>query len=260
MNRAPCWVTTSWDDGHPCDLRIAELLTRHALPGTFYIPAASQRDCMDARQVRTIGQTFEVGAHTLRHLRLHRMPDAEAAREMGGSKQYIEQILGRACRMFAPPGGRFRAAHLRMAEAAGFRGFRTTELMSLAMPRRHGGIAVMPTTMQLFRHPPLAYGKNALRRLRPLNLWLYLRRGRAPLAAAFDSLLDYAIQRGGAVHLWGHGWEIDECGNWDLLAQILAQLAARRNELRLVSNAALCNEVLAYECLTNAASNVVLPG
>src|SRR5688500_11915407 len=31
-------VTTSWDDGHPLDIRLAEMLARHGVAGTFYVP------------------------------------------------------------------------------------------------------------------------------------------------------------------------------------------------------------------------------
>lgn len=31
-------MTTSWDDGDPCDLKVAELLRARGLAGTFYIP------------------------------------------------------------------------------------------------------------------------------------------------------------------------------------------------------------------------------
>lgn len=255
-----CYVTTSWDDGHPCDLRLAELLARFAIPATFYIPAAGQRRCLPPAAVRTLGQAFELGAHTLRHLPLDNLPDAEAAGEMAGSREYLEQLLGRRCRLFAPPKGRFRRRHLRMAECAGFRGFRTTELMSLALPRRRGGLAVMPTTLQLYPHGPLAYCRNAVRRLRPANLWLYARQAcRRDLAGAWESLLDYAVERGGVLHLWGHSWEIDEWGLWDLLDEMLRRLAARRDQLRLVSNSALCHRALAYARTRRVVSAVVLP-
>ena len=29
------YITTSWDDGHPLDFRVAELLAKYGLPGTF---------------------------------------------------------------------------------------------------------------------------------------------------------------------------------------------------------------------------------
>jgi len=31
-------VTTSWDDGHPSDLKLVELLRKYDVPATFYIP------------------------------------------------------------------------------------------------------------------------------------------------------------------------------------------------------------------------------
>ena len=33
----PTIVTTSWDDGHRTDLRLADRLAAHALKGTFYV-------------------------------------------------------------------------------------------------------------------------------------------------------------------------------------------------------------------------------
>jgi peptidoglycan/xylan/chitin deacetylase (PgdA/CDA1 family) len=31
-------VTTSWDDGHPLDLKLAELLKKYDVPATLYMP------------------------------------------------------------------------------------------------------------------------------------------------------------------------------------------------------------------------------
>ena len=255
-----CYVTTSWDDGHPSDLRVAEMLARFEIPGTFYIPAASRRALMRDSDVRALAQTFDVGAHTLRHLPLTGLSFCEAAREIGASKDYIQQIIAQPCSVFAAPFGRFHHRHLEMAEAAGFRGFRTTELMSLKLPRTLRTLAVVPTTLQLFRHSPLAYWKNALRRLHPLNVRLYLFYGRAAdLVSAFQRLLAHAIARGGVLHVWGHGWEIEECGAWNVLDSILQCLAERRNEVRLVSNAGLCDWVLNHGDSRISLSTAVLP-
>jgi peptidoglycan/xylan/chitin deacetylase (PgdA/CDA1 family) len=253
-------VTTSWDDGHPCDLRIAEMLASHSIPGTFYIPAQSQFERMNMRDVRNLGQTFEVGAHTMRHLRLPTLSPTEAYCEIAGSKDYIEQLLGSACTMFAPPGGKFKGTHLRVALQAGFKGFRTTELMSVARPRRHLGMVLMPTTLQVFDHPPLAYWKNAVRRANLFNLSTYLRHARRrDLFTAFESLLQLAVSRGGVLHLWGHGWEIQQHNLWNILNRILKHLAERNSEVRLVSNTALCDWILSDESSTVPVSNPVLP-
>lgn len=240
-----CFVTTSWDDGHPADLRVAELLARYRLPGTFYVPAAGQRTCMDASALRALSQAFDVGAHTLTHLRLTGMAETVARAEIRGSKQFIEQQTGKPCRVFAAPWGAFRRTHVRQAAEAGFAGFRTTELMNLGLPSIRQQMVLMPTTLQVYPHAWPAYLRNALRRGRPLNLLTYLlHEGARGLPAMVDSLLSAAIARGGVLHLWGHGWEIEECGQWKVLEEMLARVAERRHEVNLVSNSDLCEWVI----------------
>ena len=41
MKPSTC-ITTSWDDGHPLDLRVAELLAKYGLQGTFYVPMTAE--------------------------------------------------------------------------------------------------------------------------------------------------------------------------------------------------------------------------
>jgi hypothetical protein len=41
--KPPAYITTSWDDGHPSDLRLADLLHKHSLRGTFYVPPENIR-------------------------------------------------------------------------------------------------------------------------------------------------------------------------------------------------------------------------
>ena len=49
-------ITTSWDDGHPMDLRVAELLTRSGLPGTFYVPPSNSRPTLSTAEIRGLSQ------------------------------------------------------------------------------------------------------------------------------------------------------------------------------------------------------------
>src|ERR1700689_4714900 len=76
------FVTTSWDDGHVYDFAVANLLDDYDLPGTFYVaprnrelpPRARLRD----RDIVELASRFEIGGHTLTHLRLTLLNDAEA--------------------------------------------------------------------------------------------------------------------------------------------------------------------------------------
>src|SRR5579871_3020924 len=146
------WVTTSWDDGYPLDLRLAALLHRYGVPGTFYVPIRSQLPVIAPAQVRELAAHFDIGGHTVSHVLLDRIPGQSAREEIFESRRRIEDITGAACRMFCPPSGRFRRAHVRDVREAGYIGLRTVELMSVAYPKSQDGVLMLPATVQLYRH------------------------------------------------------------------------------------------------------------
>lgn len=240
-HRPPLWVTTSWDDGYPLDDRLAGLLHRYGIAGTFYVPIRSQLPVMEPRQMRHLAQAFEIGGHTVNHVRLDSVPAAQAREEIVGSKQLLEDITGVPCTMFCPPGGRFGQLHLDAMKEAGYSGVRTVELMSVGLPQASGGLMVMPTTLQLFPHGPSTYFKNALKRKRWQNVTTYLQYGRSSeLPKVVESLLNSLLHKGGVFHLWGHSWEIEHSRLWGTLEVIMKQLSAHRDRCRFVSNGALC--------------------
>lgn len=250
------FFTTSWDDGHPLDLRLAELLAKYGLPGTFYVPARAPRRVMSGRAVRQLSAGFEIGAHTMTHGNLLEMTDKQAAVEMRDSKHYVEDLSGVECTTFAPPGGRFRRAHLHLAAAAGFNGLRTVELMNLGRPPVQAGLAVLPTTLQVFPHSASAYLRNAAKRWRPGNVVTFLAHACATdLARAAEALVAAALERGGVFHLWGHTWEIEECGLWPVLERIFTTMRAERGRYRGVTNRELCEEVLRSESIAKAGAD-----
>jgi len=54
-------ITTSWDDGHPLDLKLAELLGEYDIPATFYISIDNvERQSMNHSEIKQIGQSFDI--------------------------------------------------------------------------------------------------------------------------------------------------------------------------------------------------------
>lgn len=239
-NRA-CVMTTSWDDGHPLDMRVAELLAKSGLTGTFYVPRASQKAVMHRSQIRELSKSFEIGAHTLEHVLIDRLSDREATIQLSGSREWIEELTGKACRVFCFPGGKFRNCQLQLVRQAGYEAARTVELLSTASPRRINGLCVIPTTIQVFPHGPFGYARNALKRLSaPVMPWLpRLLFSRNWLALAKDLFLQ-TMERGGVFHLWGHSWEIAEQRQWQALENFTAFAGAHLKAARCVTNGGLC--------------------
>lgn len=244
MNEPTAWITTSWDDGHSLDVRIAEMLDRHGLTGTFYAPRNADTGVMSPAELRDVATRHEVGGHTMNHVSLTAIDDAQAQREIAESRQWVEDVTGQTCAMFCPPRGKFAAHHVEMAAAAGYAGLRTVELLSTELPRNAGPIPVMPTTLQVYPHDSAAYLRNAAKRrsVRGIARCLLSVRGRGWLQLV-DPMLDHVIRCGGVFHLWGHAWEIDRLDQWDALDQAMTRLASRLGEAQCMTNGALCASV-----------------
>lgn len=236
------FLTTSWDDGYPSDVRVAELLARHGLPGTFYIPLHSTRPIMEKTEIRSLSSAFEIGAHTINHRDLTQLGEEEARTEICGCKGILEELTGKSCKMFCFPMGRYRSSQLRLVQEGGYLGARTVELMSLAVPRLRSGVAVMPTTLQAQEHDRLTYLKNIGKRLAFSNLGNLSRCGSHDWVNCAERLLLQVAEQGGVFHLWGHSWELDAGSRWSELDQVLRLMANMRTSARLATNAEVCEQ------------------
>jgi peptidoglycan/xylan/chitin deacetylase (PgdA/CDA1 family) len=235
------YMTTSWDDGDPLDQRLADLLSKYGLRGTFYIPRHAENETMPADQMRHLSRTFEVGAHTMNHLVLPLATEAEAKKEIIDSKAWIEDCTGLPCRMFCPPKGKYTRRHLVLVRQAGYVGMRTVQLLSLAFPRARAGLLVLPTTVQACPHGLGTYLRNSIRNAAITALWRYLVHGRstqwAPLVYA---LLSQVIERGGVFHLWGHSWEVEKHGQWHRLEEVLRFMSQFTSQAKPLTNYEIC--------------------
>jgi hypothetical protein len=246
-------MTTSWDDGHPLDHRLADLLLKYGLRGTFYIPRRAENIVMTVPQICELSQSFEIGAHTLRHTFLNTATELTAEREITESKAWVEDITGKACAMFCPPGGKFDQRHIRLIHAAGYTGMRSVELLSLAEPQRTMGVMMLPTTIQAYPHGRGAYLKNTAKRFAGKNLWGYLRNGfGTDWIALADRLLRQTISNGGVFHLWGHSWEIEQMGQWKNLEQLLAVMGQYAADMPCVTNLDLCERKDTFQSVGTA--------
>src|ERR1700720_442346 len=84
----PTIVTTSWDDGHRTDLRLADRRAAHALKGTFYValnhPGDKDIGDDEIRALQRMG--MEIGSHTLTHRLLTGRSADEVRYELAESK------------------------------------------------------------------------------------------------------------------------------------------------------------------------------
>jgi len=233
-------VTTSWDDGDPKDLRIADLLFSRGLQGTFYIPMTGYqgRRTLGTSDLRELSaQGFEIGAHSVSHQNLPSLTREQLVHEVGICKENLEQIVGRSVVMFCYPNGRYNRGVIRHVQSAGYRGARTVRMLSV---RTSFHAFEMPTTIQAYPHCRAAYIRNLARSRNAPALLKYLMTFRR-----FESWVELGkqlfrevLEHGGTWHLYGHSWEIDELNLWSDLRELLDYISHRKG-VRYLSNGQL---------------------
>ncbi len=236
------YVTTSWDDGHPEDIHIIELLERYKLRGTFYVPTDQSSIRMSNEALRRLAYTQEIGAHTIHHEHLVGLSDDRLWREVSGSKEILEQIVGCPVVMFCYPYGQYDESVREIVKRAGFRGARTTR--TFVVNDRFDALE-MGTTLHVFPHPylPARLDWQTLRYTLLRNRYLAINIYHLRLSiGAFVNwvelakrIFDYVLNNGGVWHLWGHSWEIDHFRMWNQLEQVLEYISGRREVLYLTN-------------------------
>lgn len=237
------YITLSWDDGHPCDMRLAELLKKYELKATFYVPRRSQRGTINEHEIRLLASEFEVGAHTLNHVVLTRVSTDVAREEIIGSRKWIEDVTGKACVVFCFPEGKFYTNHVELCCEAGFKGARTVELLSLRTLEAVGAFLLIPTTVQVYPHTKLTYLRNIAKRMKYDNFINFIR---SIHVKSWKDLCYYMIHRlvtsasGGVMHIWGHSWEVHELDLWADLEDVFKFIQDVKKLVKVCTNSDLC--------------------
>lgn len=219
--------TCSIDDGHPSDLKTAELLARHGLPGTFYVPLANCEgfDVMTPAQIREIAGAFEIGSHTLSHCRLKDMNSRESYFQIEKGKKELENLIGREVSGFCYPGGKYTKREVEFVRACGFQYARTTVNLCFDAGEK---IFEIPTTVQFYPHRRKVYLANFASARQWNNrmdgLRVALRHG--DWIARLFALFEYARENGKLFHLWAHSRDIDLLDAWEEFDGFLAHVAA----------------------------------
>ncbi|MDP7036228.1 MAG: polysaccharide deacetylase family protein [Planctomycetota bacterium] len=239
----PFLITTSWDDGHPLDLRVAELVEKYGQTATFYVPRQYMDDRLSDSEICDLAERHEVGSHTLTHPNLPDIDLSEAKREIVDSKTWLEDLTGRPISTFCYPRGLATPSLRDLVAEAGYGLGRTVETYHLDPGP---DLYCLPTTLHLYPYPvrPITWKAFAAKTLPFRTAW----RNRSRLGLSrrallnrrhlVRSLLDKAAATGGVWHLWGHSWEIERYDLWDFLEEIL-ELAASYETGQSVTNSGI---------------------
>ena len=214
-------LTTSWDDGHRCDVRLARMLKEHGLKATFYVAPENQefakQDLLSLPEIRDLSQDFEIGAHSMTHRRLPTISERDAAREIVESKAVLEQVIGQEIKVFCYPGGDYSKLHVQMVKDAGYRYARTVDryIFTVGNPYEAG------TSLHVYNHRFDVLQTASFVKFQPIKLLRCLE-----WDALAKAMFDHVVKNGGIYHIWGHSWEIDEHHDWERLEDVFRYISA----------------------------------
>lgn len=218
-------ILTSWDDGHPCDLRLADLLNKYNLKGTFFIPYknSESRDVLNEAQIRVLDRDFEIGGHTLNHRYLTCLNDKDLNNEIVQGKLKIENIIGHSVSGFCYPGGYLNQRVIDAVRTAGFSYARTVENMVFDTGK---SVWEMPTSFQFYPHSSYVLIKNMIKYPDVSKLKsVVMRATEKDFFRFLEKQLTANIGYDRVFHLWGHSWEIEQYDLWDKLEQFFELLS-----------------------------------
>jgi glycosyltransferase involved in cell wall biosynthesis len=234
------YVTTSWDDGHRLDTRLAQLLQKYGIKGTFYVCPQDREfkreDLLSTPDLLAISKDFEIGGHTITHPHLTKIPIAQADDEIAMSKVYLEEILQREVTAFCYPYGDYNDEVKAIVKKYGYSMARTTKRYAFGIPQ---DLFAIPTTFHTYAHYSdlpkiLPFAQFSLPTVKHLWDW-------ENLAIA---LFERTCQTGGVFHLWGHSWEIEKNKGWQKLENVLAHIAAKGNVVHQTNTETLKSGIL----------------
>jgi peptidoglycan-N-acetylglucosamine deacetylase len=226
-------VTTSWDDGHKCDVRLARALKEHGLGATFYIAPQNQefakKDLLTSHEIRDLSRAFEIGAHSMTHRRLPTISEQQAEQEIAESKAVLEHVTGKEIRTFCYPGGEYNNLHVQLVKDAGYRYARTVDRYKFTVddPYEAG------TSLHVYNHRFDLWHTARFAKFRPTKVLRCLE-----WDALARAMFDRVIKKGGIYHIWGHSWEIDQHNDWERLENVFSYISANPN-VKYVTNGEL---------------------
>jgi len=237
-NPMSSYVTISVDDGHPTDLRMAQLLDKYGLKATFYIPANNpEREVIAEKEVRELSCRFEIGGHTISHLSLTTMNEQRAWSEIDGCKKWLEDLLSSAVPSFCYPQGKFNKQSERLVAKAGFAGARTCLFNLSDFPNNP---FLWGVSTHAYSHPAHIQVRHALLEGNFRGAWNYTTRYKRVTnwASHFLLSLDHVQKQGGIAHLFLHSWEIDQLNDWEEVESVFANIS-KASTVKRVTNGEL---------------------
>ncbi|MBQ9899239.1 MAG: polysaccharide deacetylase family protein [Ruminococcus sp.] len=203
-------VTFSYDDGVMSDPKLVEIFNRYGLKCTFNLNSGimTPGNCWDDRGVHIfrmepdclpeLYKGHEIAVHTRTHCDLTQLSPAEMREEILGDKTALEELFGCEVVGMAYPYGTFNDDVLAVVRECGIRYARTV------IDRYDFNLPNDLLTLGATCHHSCGH------------LWQLV-----------DDFLAYSGDAPAVFNLWGHSYEFEVSGSWELIEEFCRKISGR---------------------------------
>ena len=210
MNRVYCCfpsgkhkaLTMSYDDGRTQDRRLVDIFNRNGIKGTFHLNSGlfERGDRIPPEEFAALYAGHEIACHTVTHPTIARCPLPEVAQEVLEDRKILEKIAGYPVRGLSYPNGSVTREIEHLLPSLGIRYSRVVGSSdSFALPEN-------PYRWQAtchHNHRLMELGEQFLGLFKKQYLYL--------------------------MYVWGHSYEFDDKGNWDLMESFCAMMGGKED-------------------------------
>lgn len=230
-------VTTSWDDGHILDIRLAAILKKYGIAGTFYLSPKNREIkhnlLLNDQQIKQLASDFEIGSHTMTHPVMTELSLQECVSELVESKEYLEKLINKKVTSFCYPRGAFDGVIEAAVKDADYKYARTVDDYIL---NPTDNAFSQGTSVEAYRLSIPAFASD-FRKLASYCKWNPIKIVKnIGWEQRAKTLFDDVYKNGGIFHMWGHSWVLEKACDWDKLERVLAYIGGKQ-EAQYLTNA-----------------------
>lgn len=195
-------LTFSYDDGRVADRHLIDIFNRYGMKATFHLNSGIFND-PNRIQPEEVGELYrghEIACHTVTHPTIARCPLPEVAQEMINDRIALEKLAGYPVRGLSYPNGSYSKEIIDLLPLCGIRYSRTVGSSD------HFGLPEDPYRWQAtchHNHNLMELGDQFLALFK--RQYLYL------------------------MYVWGHSYEFDDKGNWDLMEDFCRKMSGKED-------------------------------
>ncbi|MDR1687505.1 MAG: polysaccharide deacetylase family protein [Clostridiales bacterium] len=214
-------ITLSYDDGFKPDVKLVEMLNKYDLKGTFHLNGGllgtDGRLCAD--EIIPLFKGHEISAHALTHQSLTVCPREKLIDEIMKDREILERLTGKIIRGMSYPYGSVNDFVVEMIKSLGMEYSRTVH------------------STKYFHLPD-----DFLR-------WNATCHHNESLHELTDIFLDDKnIYSSRLFYIWGHSFEFERDGNWDMMEEFCKKVSGRE-DVWFATNIEICDYLNAYRSL-----------